>query len=595
MKWQFSPKSYLCKMDKLYKICKLSCPILCVLLVNVPVFLTAENIHIPPIDSAVISQFNKARELFLASNDTTQAFQQIDRALATQNTNSHTYIQGHYLKSVMSHHLQDNRKALFHGLLANNAIANQAHSHAYNAINIHLGSIYSAMESYELALNYFQKSYKWLTQYDSINSTLYATTINSMASIYQKTGHIQKAIDLIRESIAIFENENAQEHLVKVYYNLTNLYIHAHKIDSANQCIEVFDSLYTNYQTSQLLPIEPIKVKILHISHQILNSRYNVALLQIDSIVDQSKYVILQAEYKIELSIYGIVAATHALQKKLGEKYKDSTLKYIHQFKHLRPRVAAYENIVGYYKYTQNIDSLVKYHDSLRHYDIQLNKINFQNALYDSQVKLEVFKNENKIRELESKKAHQKMILLLTIVGLICTLLFVLILIMRVKILQKKKKLSGIIIKKQEDLLLAKNQELISISINEVDINRIYQALQTEIETIKTKLPPKQIPIIYPLENTLTKNMNLQDPWKAFNTKFLALYPKFFEILEKNNEKLTINEKRLLAYIKLELTTKEISRILDIKTGSVRQSKMRLKKKLGLDDKTQLVEYIKSI
>ena len=65
----------------------------------------------------------------------------------------------------------------------------------------------------------------------------------------------------------------------------------------------------------------------------------------------------------------------------------------------------------------------------------------------------------------------------------------------------------------------------------------------------------------------------------------LFLNSKFFKILTEKFPKLSANEKRLCAFLKLNLSTKEISSITGRTTNSIMVARVRLRKKLGITHK----------
>lgn len=58
---------------------------------------------------------------------------------------------------------------------------------------------------------------------------------------------------------------------------------------------------------------------------------------------------------------------------------------------------------------------------------------------------------------------------------------------------------------------------------------------------------------------------------------------------------LTRNDLRLISYLKINLTSKEIARISSLTVQSVGISRNRLRKKLNLPSGTNLFEYLNSI
>lgn len=80
-----------------------------------------------------------------------------------------------------------------------------------------------------------------------------------------------------------------------------------------------------------------------------------------------------------------------------------------------------------------------------------------------------------------------------------------------------------------------------------------------------------------------------------FEFYFDKVHPEFYRNIKKLGIKLTKNEMRLGALIKLNLTTKEISGITKQSINTINVSKSRLKTKLNLQKNDSLFDYLQSI
>lgn len=83
--------------------------------------------------------------------------------------------------------------------------------------------------------------------------------------------------------------------------------------------------------------------------------------------------------------------------------------------------------------------------------------------------------------------------------------------------------------------------------------------------------------------------------WNLMKTHFRFIHKDFFETLSERFPLLTQHDLNFCAMLKLNFSTKEIARYLNIKVTSVKRRKVRLKKKLNLSEKDKLVLFIQSI
>ncbi|NHN24802.1 LuxR family transcriptional regulator [Flavobacterium jejuense] len=94
--------------------------------------------------------------------------------------------------------------------------------------------------------------------------------------------------------------------------------------------------------------------------------------------------------------------------------------------------------------------------------------------------------------------------------------------------------------------------------------------------------------------STITKNINKEDSWNIFKEAFDNADNDFLKKMKHDHPSLTPNDLRLCAYLRLNLSSKEIAPLLNISVRSVEIKRYRLRKKMNLDHEQGLVEYILS-
>jgi DNA-binding CsgD family transcriptional regulator len=70
--------------------------------------------------------------------------------------------------------------------------------------------------------------------------------------------------------------------------------------------------------------------------------------------------------------------------------------------------------------------------------------------------------------------------------------------------------------------------------------------------------------------------------WAEFELRFKQIHGNFYEKLIEKYPNLTMNERRLSAFLKLQMTTKEIAGLTGQSPRSIELARTRLRKKLGL-------------
>ncbi|MEZ4854560.1 triple tyrosine motif-containing protein, partial [Flavobacterium sp.] len=93
----------------------------------------------------------------------------------------------------------------------------------------------------------------------------------------------------------------------------------------------------------------------------------------------------------------------------------------------------------------------------------------------------------------------------------------------------------------------------------------------------------------------ISKNIESKDSWEVFKEAFDNADNDFLKKLKAAHPTLTPNDLRLCAYLRLNLSSKEIAPLLNISVRSVEIKRYRLRKKMELEHEKGLVEYILTI
>jgi PAS domain-containing protein len=118
------------------------------------------------------------------------------------------------------------------------------------------------------------------------------------------------------------------------------------------------------------------------------------------------------------------------------------------------------------------------------------------------------------------------------------------------------------------------------------DIENVLKKTFTDKKFLKSDMEFKKI-----LE-TINSYKQLDRDWKMLIANFEEVHPGFFRRLKKTHPRLSSNDIKHCACIKMNFDTKEIARFFNIKAPSVQIGRVRLKKKMGLPDSVDLRSYI---
>lgn len=95
--------------------------------------------------------------------------------------------------------------------------------------------------------------------------------------------------------------------------------------------------------------------------------------------------------------------------------------------------------------------------------------------------------------------------------------------------------------------------------------------------------------------STINKNITGNDSWSVFKEAFENTDKDFLKKIKLAHPSLTPNDLRLCAYLRLNLSSKEVAPLLNISVRSVEIKRYRLRKKMDLSHDQSLVEYILSV
>ncbi|NJM24189.1 MAG: hypothetical protein HC859_00175 [Bacteroidia bacterium] len=152
---------------------------------------------------------------------------------------------------------------------------------------------------------------------------------------------------------------------------------------------------------------------------------------------------------------------------------------------------------------------------------------------------------------------------------------------------------------RHREILALQNQELRESKRRQLELHRdnlmeksrLLDQVTEELEILRKRFTPDQ-EHIRKLNQILSFNILTDEDWERFKRTFQEVYPDFFAGLRYRFPAITASETRLAALIKISLSLKEAANMLGISADSVKKSRYRLKKRLGLQDEQSLEEFL---
>jgi DNA-binding CsgD family transcriptional regulator len=158
---------------------------------------------------------------------------------------------------------------------------------------------------------------------------------------------------------------------------------------------------------------------------------------------------------------------------------------------------------------------------------------------------------------------------------------------------QSKAALDEIQNEKLEAEVKFKNQELALTTMHLVQKAEILLSVQEGLHRIQDKAEhPAARKEIQQLLNLINFDVKVDEDWAHFAHHFDRVHVDFLKHLRERFPQLTSNDLKLCAYLRMNLSTKEIAPLMNISVRGVEGSRYRLRRKLDLPNDANLTEFI---
>ncbi len=146
---------------------------------------------------------------------------------------------------------------------------------------------------------------------------------------------------------------------------------------------------------------------------------------------------------------------------------------------------------------------------------------------------------------------------------------------------------------KLEAEITHKNAELASATMNLVQKKEFILKLKAELQQLQKAVKVgDDNPELKKILKALSEEEKLDDEWEQFSQHFNSVHGDFLTILKSKFPDLKPHELRLCAYLRMNLSSKEIAPLMSISVRGVEISRYRLRKKMALPTEINLVQYL---
>jgi len=198
---------------------------------------------------------------------------------------------------------------------------------------------------------------------------------------------------------------------------------------------------------------------------------------------------------------------------------------------------------------------------------------------------------EKSLLQFEVQKARaENLRFSLIIIGV---LLLIAIGVIVILLMNSRKKEQGFLNEIQilEENLRDKEQGLMTINVKLLHNRQYFKEIKADIKGLNSSNTSAVKSIFYNIDSALES----EEEWENIQNHFNTIYSGFYDKILKIHPSLTEVELRHCMFIKLHLQTKEIAKILLVDPRSVQTARYRIKKKMNLNEDTDLRSYLLEI
>ena len=415
-----------------------------------------------------------------------------------------------------------------------------------------IGKLYQKIQEFEQATEFFEKSYQESEKHNIVDLLPNALfTLSSIALLKKEyTDSKQYSRNLIQSADSIDKSRNF---LPRAYGNLGDASLGLNQPDSA--------LIYFLKMEESLPEIDPLYFGPVVLEQAELELGLGKSWLGLKEV--ENAIIHLEESYGL--------AKTNDLTDILVES--NELLSSIAESK------GNYKKALVYFKeFKANSDSIFN--------DKKLKELSFKEAEYQFQQKSAL--QDIELEKLSIKQKEQRVIILiLSLLSILIILTaFLLFRVQRLKTEKvefEQKAIQRDLDYKNRELtsnvlsLLKKNELLINISIT----------LKKLLLTTKGSQKTMVASVLQEIESS-SKEVG----WDEFELRFKEVHSNFYEKLNAKFENLTKNEQRLCAFLKMKMSTKEISSLTFQTPHSIDVARSRMKKKMGITDNERLVHFL---
>ncbi len=493
------------------------------------------------------------------------------------------------------------------------ALENNWHKLCFLAYN-NIGANYYMMLDYGESLDNYLEAYKIAIK--NLDDNFEMIVLNNIAILYSKEKQLTKAEEFFRRAYEIAYKKNDS---LKIGIYAVNLAILANQKNEIKKSDEYVSISFDHLSDSSLIINQVYLAKA---QNHILKKEFQ----QAKSIVDR----ILPAMNTPEMSENRLMAYMLLSSVFEDQNNIENAIHYAKQARFdpassIENQIEAFDRLAYLNQKTGENALAFQYKDSVIIAKDSLNQIKNGKLFENSRIKFELQNYQKELFKSHQKlQAERKMFYVILLVVIVS--IFLVIWAMRINnIKQKQKKIiaenNQKIIKlelenEKNDKMLLEQKLKEKEALNLLEQEKLKSEIESKNRQLATKalllsshnelieeiiqvlLAENEISTNAEMKKTITKlkhQLKKDSDWTDFLTHFEEVNQNFLKTIKDTHPTLNQNDIRFLSYVYMNLSTKEISTLLNITLEACRKRKERIIKKMELADNADLYDYLLSI
>jgi tetratricopeptide (TPR) repeat protein len=406
-----------------------------------------------------------------------------------------------------------------------------------------IGTLYLDQKDYEKAVDFYLKSIELAKEINSNEGI--ASNLNNLAKVYHEQKDYDKALARYEEALKINLEEGNSYLVASNYLNIADVYHDQKRYPEAilktQQASEIFEKIGNKLR---LAKSQILLSRIYHETGQLEKSKS--LALKILNIGESLGY------YEIIVGAAGILNQVYLAQ---------------------RDSVAAFRYFI-----LEN-----QYKDSL-----------FLDEKQKTLTKLELqYQFEKNEQNLKIARQRKNVVIFIVSGCLLFTLIIMFLILKQLRLKAKKMQLEKA---SHEQELAFKNKEMVINVMSLMKKNEMLADLSEKLITIEKETTSSESKdAIKKVAHELQKSQE-EEIWKEFSVRFKEVHGEFYNKLLQKFPTLSPNELKLCAFLRLNMSSKDIAELTGQRVSSLETARYRLRQKLGIaNSDINLITFLSSL